>query len=345
MKITIELVIAFFEDRCSAEEAEAVHRYLEENPGLLHDFFPEEEWMTFQATEGLPETWSQKTWKKIRKEKAPVRPLYIMIRAAAAIAVVAVGFLVFKHYAAGKADPGVKLARSLPAAENGDTILVNQTDKIRKDTLTDGSVVELSPAGRLRLRWGFEDNKRSIALSGEALFDVAPDAHRPFIVVTRGFTTTVLGTIFRIKAYPDSNKASIRLLKGRVMVRSTFDKAQSVSLVEGQECTFDNRREDLSARAPEKRPAQMAASPADSSLEITGWDIQFKHLPLPRVLTILSETYHTPIQFTNADLRGRNFTGSIQKDQSLDDALNTIAQLNDLLVTRQDSSYRITLRR
>ena len=45
------------------------------------------------------------------------------------------------------------------------------------------------------------------------------------------------------------------------------------------------------------------------------------------------------------DLRGRTFTGSIEKDQPLEDALNTIAQLNDLLASRQDSSYRITTRR
>jgi transmembrane sensor len=351
MKITIELVIAFFEDKCSKEEAEAIHRYLVENPGLLHDFFPEEEWMAFQGAEDLPQKWSQKVWKKIQAGKTPVtgrvRFMNIIRIAAAAMAVIAVGIFAFKQYAGGKADPGVKLA-SIPSVENRDTVLTNQTTRIRKDTLTDGSVVELFPASRLRFHWNFDGDKRSIILSGEALFNVARETHRPFTVITRGFTTTVLGTVFRIKAYTDKNTANVRLLKGKIVVRSLTHPSQAEFLLEGQECTFDNGKDSLSMSAVARPAIQMSVTdtglPVDSSQEETDREVLFRHMPLPRVFTILSKTYHAPILFINADLRKRNFTGSIEKDEPLEDALNTIAQLNDLLVIRQDGSYRITLR-
>ena len=63
MKITKELVIAFFEDRCSKEEAEAVYKHLQENPRILRDYFPEEEWMDFNAVEVPTEPWSEDVWK------------------------------------------------------------------------------------------------------------------------------------------------------------------------------------------------------------------------------------------------------------------------------------------
>jgi transmembrane sensor len=396
MKITKEKVITFFEDGCSKEEAEAIHRCLIENPAVLHDFFPEEEWMAFQVMEDLPPDWSQKVWKKIQAGKAlvsgtmstgpagsamnttvntalvsgtvntvlvngaastaPVNgrlSLLYIVRTAVAIAAMGAGFFILKQYAGGKADPGVKLANVLPSGsslplKNRDTVLINRTSRIRKDTLTDGSVVELSPASRLKFQWNFERDKRSITLSGEALFNVARETYRPFTVITSGFTTTVLGTVFRIKAYTDKNKATVQLLKGKVIVRNLTHPSQAKFLLDGQECVFDNSKNSLSMSTNESPAAQTSITntglPVDNSLEETDKEVLFKHLPLPRVFTILSKTYHTPILFTDADLRKRNFTGSIEKDQTLEDALNTIAQLNDLLVTRQDGSYRITLR-
>lgn len=353
MKITKELVIAFFEDRCSKEEAEAIHWYLQENPGLLHDFFPEEEWTGFQVTEGLPGGLSENVWKKIQAGKTPVtgrvRTLFV-IKVAASVVLIAAGIFVFKQFPGGKTELHATLAVAAPA-ESRDTVLTNRTAKPWKAVLTDGSVVELSPASTLILRWNFEQGKRSVRLLGEALFNVAREKQRPFTVITRGFTTTVLGTVFRIRAYADKKLASVRLLSGKVMVKNLTHPSQVTTLIPGQECTFDNSKNSLTRAAAALRPVMPSHAPepeidnlADSSSEITDKQILFKNLPLPRVLAILSETYHTSIQFTNADLRRRKFTGSIQKDQSLEDALNTIAQLNDLLFTRQDGAYRITLR-
>jgi transmembrane sensor len=353
MKITKELLAAFFEDRCSTEEAEAIHRHLKENPQLLHDYFPDEEWLTFEEVQALPGQRSEKVWEAIQGTKHPVTgrisTLYLL-RTAAAIIVVIAGFFIYKQYADRKPGPGVRLAATQPA-ENRDTLLVNRTEHLLRDTLTDGSMVELSPASALRFHWNFDRASRFITLSGEALFDVTKDAHRPFTVITGGVTTTVLGTIFRIRAYTGGNIASIRLLKGKVLVRNLIHPAQEEVLLEGQECTFDNAKNNLS-RAVADRPAMHAAIqgghtgvlPAGSSMEETDKEILFKHLPLPSVFGILSKTYHTPILFTNTELRNRNFTGSIQKNQSIEDALNTIAQLNDLSVTRRDDGYRITLR-
>lgn len=339
MKITKELVIAFFEDRCSKEEAEAVYKHLQENPQILRDYFPEEEWMEFNAVEAPTETWSEEVWEKIRPAK--IRLIHF-IRVAAAIVVIGSGVFAYRYYT-------MRAPQELVASTIiRDTTLTNNSPRPRRDTLTDGSVVDLYPGSSLRLRWNFEKDKRVITLSGEAQFNVQKDKTRPFTVLSKGIETTVLGTVFRIRDYAEKSVASVRLISGKVLVRNLIHPDQTEILLAGQECAFDNRKSTLTRIVVPKHlaaPTLELDQLADGAEQETETEILFRNLPLPKVLAALSRSYHTPIQFRNADLSNRSFTGSVQKTQSLEDALNSIAELNDLLVTEQDGSYRIAIRR
>lgn len=63
--------------------------------------------------------------------------------------------------------------------------------------LTDGSQIDLSTATALAV--DFSASQRRIRLlEGEAWFQVAPDAQRPFMVEAAGGTTTALGTAFAV---------------------------------------------------------------------------------------------------------------------------------------------------
>jgi len=91
--------------------------------------------------------------------------------------------------------------------------------------LDDGTSVRLGPASALRVDF-FPDERRVRLLSGEALFDVASDPARPFRVITRDATTTVLGTRFGVVQLADGT--SITVARGRVGVAaaasgSSFD--------------------------------------------------------------------------------------------------------------------------
>ena len=340
MKITKELVIAFFEDRCSKEEAEAVYKHLQENPRILRDYFPEEEWMEFNAVEVPTEPWSEDVWKKIRPAK--IRLIHL-IRVAAAIVVIGSGVFAYRYYNTMRA-PRMLVASTIIR----DTTLTNSSPGPRRDTLTDGSVVELYPGSSLRLRWNFEKDKRVMTLSGEAQFNVQKDKMRPFTVLSKGIETTALGTVFRIRDYAEKSVASVRLISGKVLVRNLIHPDQTEILLAGQECAFDSRKSALTRTLIPKRVAEPTlelGQLADGTEQETETEILFRNLPLPKVLAVLSRSYHTPIQFRNADLSNRSFTGSVQKTQSLEEALNSIAELNDLFVTEQDGSYRIAVRR
>lgn len=81
--------------------------------------------------------------------------------------------------------------------------------------LADGSVVRLAPGGAMSV--DFADGERKVnLLRGEAYFDVAHDAARPFRIAAAGTTTTVLGTAFDVRRKKDGVAVSVR--RGRVRV-------------------------------------------------------------------------------------------------------------------------------
>lgn len=90
--------------------------------------------------------------------------------------------------------------------------------------LTDGTGVMLAPESRLRVL-EMEGGVRSVALTGEAVFDVTHDAARPFRVRAAHTVTQDLGTRFAVRAYPGDNAVRIVVVAGRVVLRdATQDK-------------------------------------------------------------------------------------------------------------------------
>jgi len=84
-------------------------------------------------------------------------------------------------------------------------------------TLSDGTEVLLSANSRLEYAKNFSAEKREVTLVGEARFNVAKDASRPFIVRTEQIQAQVLGTVFDVKAYPQT-QPDVTLYEGKVEV-------------------------------------------------------------------------------------------------------------------------------
>lgn len=98
--------------------------------------------------------------------------------------------------------------------------------------LSDGTKVWMNAASSLRYPVVFQGDKRVVDLEGEAYFEVAKDAERPFEVQVGRMRVKVLGTRFNIKAYPDEHVAKTTLVSGAVKV--TEGEAE-VRLKPGQE--------------------------------------------------------------------------------------------------------------
>lgn len=94
---------------------------------------------------------------------------------------------------------------------------VTEPDQRADVTLGDGSVVTLDFGTTIEAR--LEKSRRNITLlAGHALFRVAKDHSRPFIVKAGDRTITALGTVFDVSVSP--REVRVTLAEGKVAVRS-----------------------------------------------------------------------------------------------------------------------------
>ena len=99
-------------------------------------------------------------------------------------------------------------------------------------TLEDGTKVWLNAASSIKYPSAFSAGERTVELTGEAYFEVAKDAGRPFAVKVNGMAVNVLGTHFNVMAYGNEEATAVTLLEGAVNVTKDKDK---VSLRPGQQ--------------------------------------------------------------------------------------------------------------
>lgn len=85
-------------------------------------------------------------------------------------------------------------------------------------SLPDGTKVTLGAGSTLVYPKSFVSAERQVFLSGKALFEVAVDKAHPFVVNTKEWSVTALGTVFDVTAYPDARISSTTLLSGRTKV-------------------------------------------------------------------------------------------------------------------------------
>lgn len=84
--------------------------------------------------------------------------------------------------------------------------------------LPDGSRIWLNAASSIRFPVNFSNRERSVEITGEAYFEIAPDTRRPFLVRYKDMTVQVLGTHFNVNAYADEQAVVTTLLEGSVKV-------------------------------------------------------------------------------------------------------------------------------
>jgi transmembrane sensor len=89
--------------------------------------------------------------------------------------------------------------------------------------LADNSVVTLSTDSAVRVnQWGQE--RHLTLLRGQAFFQVAKDAARPFVVTAGDKSVTALGTSFDVRMEP--GKLSVTLVEGRVRIAGATPKGE-----------------------------------------------------------------------------------------------------------------------
>lgn len=176
--------------------------------------------------------------------------------------------------------------------------------------LADGTKVWLNSASRLIYPQSFMGKERRVVLSGEAFFDVAHDAERPFIVETSQMNVKVLGTRFNVNDYDDNEEVSTTLVNGSVEIVS--GDQQVFRLVPGEQAY--GKENEL-----EKREVNVRL--------YTSWidgKFLFNNTELEEIAKQISRWYDVEIFFSSENVKKVRFTGAIVKFKPLDDLVRMI---------------------
>ena len=170
--------------------------------------------------------------------------------------------------------------------------------------LPDGSKVVLGPASSARLL--YSRRKRGVVLQrGEAMFDVARDRDRPFVIDAGNARVTVIGTRFVVSRLPDMVRVSVA--HGNVQLAAQAGGAALV-LQAGEVGELPDDNSSAAAAPPRRvrRDAQDAFAATERSL------IMFDQAGLPEIAATLSRWRRQPVRTDARPGAGPRITAAVQ---------------------------------
>jgi len=181
--------------------------------------------------------------------------------------------------------------------------------------LADGTKVWLNAGSSLKFPAVFSGKTRQIELTGEAYFEVAHNADKPFLVSLPKLKIEVLGTHFNVKAYPNESNIETTLLQGAVKVSS---KDRAVFLKPGEQSRYSQTN------------AQLSEAQAVDATAIAAWRegiFSFNNTDIREVLRQLSRWYNIQIVF-RGKLPDRRFSGGFERRASLEQVIQILKESN-----------------
>ncbi len=176
-------------------------------------------------------------------------------------------------------------------------------------TLSDGSVVQLNAESSITYPEEIAvADERTVQLSGEAFFEVARDESKPFVIRSGNLVTTVLGTSFNIRAYPNDETFAVTVATGKVKVEAANDQDQktvSELLVPGEQALFEQSTAKITRKSvdPEKHLAWK-----EGTILLEGASLQ-------EATDILGRWYDVEFVFENPALKTCAIDGKFRNDK------------------------------
>ncbi len=208
-------------------------------------------------------------------------------------------------------------ASSVDTARQHDNTAMAGVTRVK---LPDGSTVMLREGSWLNMTNSFEGNTREVSLEGEAYFDIASNPAKPFIIHTGRLTTTVLGTAFSIKAFPNDSYVTVTVTRGKVKVE---DGQKLLATLEADKQLVYNIKSDRS---------QERIVNAGKEVAWRSHDLIFRTTSFETIVEELSRIYEVTIVFENETLKKRLITASLDDRDSIETIL-------DILCTAQRTYY------
>ncbi len=107
-------------------------------------------------------------------------------------------------------------------------VATTEDQKNLEVTLPDGSIIFLNRNTQVTYSRNFGERERSVALTGEAYFEVARDESKPFTVDAGKARVKVLGTTFNVRASDQDSPVEVFVRTGKVLVTGITENSDLV---------------------------------------------------------------------------------------------------------------------
>lgn len=179
--------------------------------------------------------------------------------------------------------------------------------------LPDGTKVWLNAATTLKFPVAFSGNERRVQLDGEAYFEVAHDAQKPFYVTARGQQIKVLGTHFNVNSYADENGIRTTLLQGSVQVSAAGKEAL---LKPGQEAILQSGN-----ITTQKANMERATAWKDGLLDMDGQSLE-------EIMRQVSRWYNVDVEYVGGSAPNIKLSGQMDRGLMLSEIINSLQQMH-----------------
>jgi transmembrane sensor len=198
--------------------------------------------------------------------------------------------------------------------------------QVLRDTFSDGSRVALNRNSGLTAE--ISGQQRRIKLRGEALFEVMPDAQKPFVVEVQALEIQALGTVFNVDNLTNTDEVIVSVQEGRVQVRM---ETQTEVLAAGQKAVYSQKTQKITV--------ETTADPNVAAY--SNRRLFFDSKPLSVVIPTLEKTYNVSIQLKNKNLESCLLYGKYN-NESLENILDLLADTFSLTVTLNNGVYELS---
>lgn len=173
--------------------------------------------------------------------------------------------------------------------------------------LPDGTKIWLNSSSSLKYPNQFSGQTREVTLDGEAYFEVAENAEKPFVVHTGNSSVKVLGTEFNVDAYSSNGFTTTTLVNGSIefSYQNEDDISRTIRLKPNEQVYYDK----------ENSRTQLGETYVPKDIAWKNGQIVLKETPLSDILWILRKRFNVEFIIKDPAFYTYSFTGVFTNQQ------------------------------
>ena len=196
-------------------------------------------------------------------------------------------------------------------------------------TLSDGTRVWLNSETSIQYPVAFGAKERRVFVQGEAYFEVAKDAKKPFTVQFMSSSVTVLGTSFNIRAYPEEKRSQTTLAEGSVRI---YSPGSSMLLKPGEQVEVNALSGEMVKREVEVK-------------SFTSWKdgrFVFEQQPLEDIMRTLERWYDIRVIFKDEGAKRISLSGNMKRYGDFSQVMKMLQMTGDVRFELHGNDVYIT---